>query len=119
MTHFEKPHTGEFLLSEGNGQISRDEVVLAAREKDLDAGTLLIKDAGGKYVPYADPEPPQGGGTQVASDGVVVLYGPVYGSSEDLPVTVVSRMAEVAGDLLTGLTDMSAAALESASIIVR
>lgn len=119
MTYFEKPHTGEFLLSEGNGQISRDEVVLAAREEDLDAGTLLVEDAGGKFVPYIDPEPPQGGGAQTVPDGIVILYAPVFGSSEDLPVTVVSRLAEVAGDLLTGLTDLSAVALKTASIVVR
>jgi len=50
----ERKHTGEFIISEANGQRSRDEVtVTVANATTLEAGTVLGQlDATGKYVPY-------------------------------------------------------------------
>ncbi|MDU0792209.1 head decoration protein, partial [Pseudomonas aeruginosa] len=53
MTKTEGFHAGEFLLSEGAGSISREQVTLAATAKALPAGQVLgIVTASGQYAPY-------------------------------------------------------------------
>ena len=104
----EGTHSGEFLLSEGNGQISREEVTLAVTADDMPAGTILCADGGGKYVPF----------TSGAAEAVI-LYSPKVAAEIEQPATVIARDAEVVKSLLVGLTAESEAALASAGIIVR
>lgn len=106
MTVFnEGVHTAEWLISEGNGQISREAVTFtAALNTKYASGTVLGRiTATGKYVPSLNS----------ASDGsqtaVAVLHTEVpAGAARDVKVTAIVRSAEVFGAMLN-----NGAALES------
>lgn len=74
-TKTEGQHTGEFLVSESPGHISRQQVtVTVAAETTLAAGTVLGRlTATGKYVPYDNS----------GSDGSETAYGVLYGEIEN------------------------------------
>lgn len=110
----EGAHTAEFLLSEGNGVISRESVIIAAAAGALAAGTVLGKiTASGKYVAYANG----------AADGSEVAAGIAYANVPNLTVdqdaTIIARSAEVVGTLLVGLDVPGTADLKALGIIVR
>jgi hypothetical protein len=115
MTTFtEGLHTAEFLLSEGNGSISREQVTLAAAAAELAPGTLLGKiTASGKYVAYSN----------AASDGSEVAAGVLYAkapdSAADQKIVIIARQAEVASYALIGLDAPARADLAAIGIIVR
>lgn len=114
MTVFtEGKHTGEFILSEGNGSISRDQIVLAPTAARLEAGTVLGKLTNGKYVPYDNA------GTGGAEVAVAVLYAAAPESASDQPAVAITRSAEVVRALLTGLDSAGEADLAAVGIIVR
>lgn len=109
----ETKHTGEFLMWEA-GTISREVVTLAAAAAALEAGTVLGKiTASGKYVAYNNG----------ASDGSEVAAAILYADAPDLAVdqkvTVVARLAEVNGAVLTGIDTPGKADLAALNIIVR
>lgn len=110
--------TGEFLLSEGEGMRSRDQItVTIAGAVALPSGTVLGKiTATGKYLAHnvgnAD-------GSQVAA---AVLYNPLPGVNGDYKATGYMRTCEVIGNRLNGGTTPSAAviaALLALGIVVR
>lgn len=110
----EGKHTAEFLLSEGAGAISRDQVTIAAAAGALVAGTVLGKiTASGKYVAYSNG----------ASDGTEVAAGVLYAAAPDLAAdqsaTAIVRYAEVASAALTGNDSAGTADLKALGIIVR
>ena len=115
MTVFtEGKHTGEFLLSEGNGSISREQVTIAAAASAMVPGTVLGKiTASGKYVAYSN----------AASDGsevaVGILYAAVPDSASDQKAVIFARHAEVIADLLTGLDAAGRADLLGVGIVCR
>jgi hypothetical protein len=93
-TKNEGRHTGEFLISENLGHISRDEAtVTVAAETTLKAGMVLGRlSASGKYVPYDDAE----------TDGSEVAYGILYEEAvneaetpADVQKAVINQDAEV------------------------
>lgn len=87
-------HAGDFLLSEGDGHYSRDNVTLVSGHV-LDAGTVVGKiTSGGKYKQY---DQQAGDGSEVAAG---VLYDNADSSDGDLAVCVINRTAEVVADLL-------------------
>lgn len=98
-------HTAEWLISEGNGQISREAVTFtAAVNTKYPSGTVLGKiTASGKYIPSLN----------AASDGsqtaVAILHTEVpAGAARDVKVTAIVRSAEAFGAMLN-----SGVALES------
>lgn len=110
-------HAGEFILSEANGQRSRDTLTIASGQ-DLPAGTILELSSG-KGVSYA--------GTS-ASEAVGVLYEAVDASGGDVAgAVIVVRDAEVNDAKLSVSVDNTAgdslaagkADLELLGIIVR
>lgn len=116
---------GAFIVSEGNGNISRDVVTIAGGTGGagaLLAGTVLGKlTSGGAYV----PSPASGAdGSQTA---IAILFDDVDATDSDVLATVITRDAEVrASDLLyeaTVDTDNEKAAkatqLAAVGIIVR
>lgn len=110
----EGKHTAEFLLSEGEGSISREQVTIAAAAGALAAGTVLGKiTASGKYAAYNNG----------ASDGTQVAAGVLYAAAPDLATdqkaVAIVRMAEVLGAELTGNDAAGTADLAALSIIVR
>jgi len=105
----ESVHAGEFLLSEGNGLISREAVTIAEGQ-NLVAGTVVAKvTASGKYVAQA------AGGDDGSEVAAGVLYGAVNASGGDAKGVVIARLAEVDGSAITGDTD----GLAALNIIVR
>ena len=108
---------GEFLLSEGNGSISRDEVTLGAGA--FVPGMVLGKrDTNGSYYPL---DPAKEDGSQVAA---AICWG-VYAGTKSGAV-VVKRLAEVQDSKLTWPDDitpenkaLAIEQLETAGIVVR
>lgn len=92
-TKTEGQHTGEFLVSESPGKISRDEVtVTVPGATTLQPGHVLARlSATGKYVEYDD----------LGSDGSETAYGVLYGelansgSEADFTGVVINFGAEV------------------------
>lgn len=114
MAFQEGKHTAEFLLSEGNGTISREQVTIAAAAGALAAGTVLGKiTASGKYAAYDNG----------ATDGTEVAAGVLYAAAPDLPTdqkaVAIVRSAEVLGVVLTGNDANGVADLKALGIIVR
>lgn len=83
---YESNYAGEFILSEGNGEISREKVAISTGGNDLQAGTIL-KESGGTYSAWGS------GDTAKA-----ILYANIKdGVTEAL---VIRRFAEVDGKKL-------------------
>lgn len=109
----EANHAGEFLVSEGNGQISREAITVAAGDM-LPAGQVLgIKTATSEYTAYSNAA---NDGTEVA---VGVLYAPLPASANARAGVAVVRLAEVSAARLTGLDSAATADLKARNIIVR
>ena len=118
----ETRHPGEFILSEANGQRSRETITIASGAGIIAAGTVLGKvTASGKYIASAVG----------ASDGSEVpaainIYD-ANASSLDVPVSAIVRDAEVNGKCLTYHADRDQpaeklaahAALANLGVIVR
>ena len=106
--------TGEFLLSEGNGSISREEITVSSAAGALVAGTVMGKiTSGGEYVAYdADATD----GSEVAAG---ILYDNVPDSAADQKAVIIARHAEVQASELTGLDAGARTALAALGIICR
>lgn len=110
----EGKHTGEFILSEGNGTISREEVTIAAAAAAMVAGTVVGKiTASGKYAAYNNAA---GDGTEVAAG---ILYTNVPDSAADQKAVIIARDAEVMEAELTGCDAAGKADLKALGIICR
>ncbi len=116
----EGKRAGEHLLSEGNGNISRDVVSLTGAAS-FSAGTVLGRiTATGKYTLH-DSEASDG-----TQNAIAILHEYVDVTSADEMARINVRNCEVAGDRLTyksGITDPDKAAaisfLSQSGIIVR
>lgn len=106
-------HAGEFLLSEGNGQISREAINVAAGAA-LEAGQNLglVTDSG-EFAPY-DPKAEDG-----SENAACILFGPLGESDVTRRGRAIVRMAEVSDAHLTGLDTDAEKALSLRFIIVR
>lgn len=115
----ETTHAGDFILSEANGNRSRDNVTIVSGQ-DLAAGTVLGKiTASGKYTAYNNAA---ANGSEVAAG---VLYAAVDASAADKAGVAIVRDAEVNSDQLgwsggdsTAIT-AGTADLKAVGIIVR
>ena len=104
-------HPGEALLSEGNGQISREAVVIASGSGVIAPGSVLGQiTASGKYLVSAIGA---ADGSQTAS--AVSLYG-CDATSADQTIAAIVRDAEVNGNILTFHADRDQAAERAAAI---
>lgn len=89
----------EFLISEANGQRSREQVTLLAAQGDLVPGTVLAKvTATGKYVPYDDDANGTTAGVGIAA-GILCYAAP--NNAADQQVTIIARDAEIKSAALT------------------
>lgn len=119
MSLTETTHAGDFLLSEANGNRSRDNVTIVSGQ-DLAAGAVLGKiTASGKYAAYDNTA---SDGTETAAG---VLYAAVDASSADATGVAILRDAEVntnqigwAANDATGIT-AGTADLKALGILVR
>lgn len=106
-------HAGEFIISEGNGWISREGVTIVTGQ-NLVAGTVLGKiTASGKYAAYSNAA---ADGTEVAAG---ILFEAVDATAADKSGVMIARHAEVNGDELTGNDANGTADLKALAIIVR
>ncbi|MEO4015462.1 head decoration protein [Pseudomonas rossensis] len=106
-------HAGEFLLSEGAGNISRETINVAAGPA-LNPGQVLgLVTATGEFAPYT---PAAEDGTQAA---VAILYGPLGESDIVRRGRAVVRLAEVSEVHLTGLDPEAEKELATHFLIVR
>ena len=109
----EPMQAGEFLLSEGAGNISRETINVAAGPA-LNPGQVLgLVTATGEFAPYA---PAAEDGTQSA---VAILYGPLGESDIVRRGRAVVRLAEVSEAHLTGLDPEAEKSLAEHFVIVR
>lgn len=105
------PRTADFILSEANGTLSRENAILASSGSLL-AGTVLgLVTASKKYVQWA-PAATDGSETAAA-----ILYAATNASTADAACVVVARQAEVKADALIwpagATTPQKAAAIAS------
>jgi len=111
----ETTHAGGFIMSEANGQRSRDTVTVLSGQ-DLEAGAVLgKKTSGGKYVAYNSNA---GTGEETA---VAILIAKCDATGGDTKAAVIARDAEVNGDELLYQTtspaqDTAGAATDLASV---
>ena len=98
----ESVYTGEFLVSEGNNTISREQVPLAAN-LTMEPGTVVGKEtATGAFKPLA---PDAADGTEVAAG---ILYAGKVTDASGGDGVIIARLAEVVDSLLVwpaGITD--------------
>lgn len=80
--------TAEFLISEANGYLSRDEVTITTADADWPAGTVLAL-VSGDYKVYEGDSTVAG-----ANDAVGILYEAI-GSGETGKRTIINQDAEV------------------------
>ena len=109
----ESMHAGEFLLSEGAGNISREAINVAAGSA-LEPGHILgLVTATSEFAPY---QPTAEDGTENA---VAILYGPLGESDVARRGRAIVRLAEVSEAHLTGLDPAAEKALAAHFVIVR
>ena len=109
----ESMHAGEFLLSEGAGNISREAINVAAGPA-LEPGQILgLVTATGEFAPY---QPTAEDGSENA---IAILYGPLGQSDVVRRGRAIVRQAEVSEVHLTGLDPAAEKALAAHFVIVR
>jgi hypothetical protein len=109
----ESMHAGEFLLSEGAGNISREAINVAAGPA-LEPGQILgLVTATSEFAPY---QPTAEDGTENA---IAILYGPLGESDVVRRGRAIVRLAEVSEGHLTGLDLAAEKALAAHFVIVR
>lgn len=110
----EGKHTAEFLISEGNGYISRENIVIDSTAPAMQPGTLVGKMANGRYKPYAN------GNTAGDADAAAgILYGYAEDSTGNQKAVMIARYAEVHASQLTGLDTAGRADLAALGIVIR
>lgn len=97
MTLTESPRPGNFILSEANGRLSRDNItVRVPANTTMPAGTVLGQiSANGKYAAYDDAATD---GTETAAG---ILYAPLShdeNTTQDVTGVVINKDAEVRAD---------------------
>lgn len=89
----ETPRDLAFILSEGNGMVSREVLTIKSGSGKVLAGTVLGKvTADGKYVPSPNASV---AGKEGAETGVAILGYEVDATSADVPAVCVTNDAEV------------------------
>jgi hypothetical protein len=106
--------TGEFVLSEANGTLSRAQVTVAAAAPAMVPGTLMgIITASGFYAPYSNANVD---GTQTC---VGALYRYVGDSASNQQAVVITRLAEFQRSELTGWDAAAEVELNARFIVTR
>jgi hypothetical protein len=92
---YELRHPGEFILTEQQGHLSRENAIIASGNGPIVPGQVLGKiTASGKYNIY---KPAAVDGSQTAA--AIAIYGG-DSTSADLPVSIIARLAEINGNTL-------------------
>lgn len=110
----EGKRTAEFLLSEGNGYYSRENIVLDSTATSMVPGTLVGKMANGRYKAYNNAN---SAGDADAAAGI--LYAAAPDLTTNQAAVMIARGAEVQGSMLTGLDTAGRADLAALGIVIR
>lgn len=113
LIRYEGNHTAEYLLSEGEGNISREAITLAAGPALPPGQVLGFVAATGLHVPFDEKGKD---GSEIAA---AVLYAWRPASDQPRPAAGHVRLCEVSAQRLTGLTAKAAADLSQHAVIVR
>lgn len=113
-TLVEPKHTAEFLLTEGPGYISRENIVIDSTAGAMVPGTLVGKMANGRYKAYANANS-AGDADSVAG----ILYAAVPDAAVNQKAVMISHVAEVQETMLTGLDSAGRADLAALGVILR
>lgn len=111
---YSNPPLADVILSEANGQRSRENVVVTQTGAEVLSGTVMMEGTAGKWVPYVeavDPDP--------QAPVVGVLYSHLYAATGDKKAVGIARDAEVKRSALKGLDATSEAGLLELGIVVR
>lgn len=106
-------HTAEFLLSEANGSLSREQVTVIAGPAMVSGTVVSQLTADGTWAPYDDA------GTDGTEAAKGILYTELAASAATRKAVVFVRQAEVAAARLTGYNANAKTDLAAAGIIVR
>lgn len=112
MTTFtEGRHAAEFILSEANGNRSRENGTVVSGQ-NLVAGRVVMDNGSGKLTALT------AAGTAGDLDGTVlgILIEPVDASAGDVAAAYIARDAEVNGNLITHPTESTGGGEQAASI---
>lgn len=110
---FEGRHAGEFLISEANGTLSRDDVTVKSGQ-NLKAGEVFELDNAGKAVAFNNDSDSGARG---------VMFDAVDASAADAPGVAIVRYAEVKADALivngddSDITDTKTHAIASLRVL--
>ena len=104
--------TGEFLVSEANGTLSRESATITGGS--YPAGQVLgMITSSKKYTAYTS------GASNGSQNAAAILYSAVDASSADASGAIVARYAEVSGGSLTGSDATAITKLAEKGIIIR
>lgn len=106
-------HAGEFLLSEGAGNISREAINIAAGDALSPGQVLGLRTATGEFAPYDSAAED---GSEVA---MAILFAPIGSSDIVRRGRAVVRLAEVSEAHLIGLDLDAEKSLGKQFIIIR
>lgn len=106
-------HSGEYLLSEAPGSLSRETVSLAAGPTVYGGQLLGQVTATKEYAPY---DPAATDGTKKA---LAILHNTMQASTEARSATIIARQAEASRERLIGLDAAAVTNLALQNIIVR
>ena len=109
-------HAGEFLLSEANGDRSRNktETMSSTAATSVPAGTVVGRiTADSKLLPYAD------GNVDGSETAVGILWDSADATAADAPCAIIARDATVARQRIAGLDANGEADLNALGILVR
>ena len=85
----ERPHTGNFILTELIGKMSYDQITIAAGSGDLDPGTVLGVKPDGTYVPR------KADAGDTSKEACAILYARVDATTDAKSAVAVTGLAEV------------------------
>lgn len=103
-----------FVLSEGEGTISRENITVTQSGAAIASGTVISKlTASGKYVPYDNV------GTDGSETAAGILYNHLDAATGDVKAVAFVRNCEVNALELTGLDANATADLATLGVIVR
>lgn len=104
-------HPGEFIMTEANGQRSRENITVASGAGIIAPGTVLGKiTASGKYISSAIGALD---GSEIAA--AIAIYG-ADASTQDVAISAIVRDAEVNGIILTWHADRDQPAEKASAI---
>jgi hypothetical protein len=105
-------HPAQFVITEEDGHLSRDNVTVA-ESQTIEPGEIIVIGAGG-YTTYA-----AGGAAPTPTTGIgIALYSAVTGAGETVQIAAITRAAEVNGNRMAWPAGITAAQIATASALL-